>query len=328
MRRYETLETLFGKIDLSFVEAVLDEVYHAEGSVGRPPRNPLGVFKAHLVRRLRQVPSDRVLARQLAKDSRLRLICGIKENEGPYGIAVLSRFRSRVGPERLMRIIDHAVDVLVEKGRVKGETFVLDSTFIKACSRRSLDNRAGYSDPDARVGRAVKTRDLGYRLHIVVDARSELPVSLKVAPANENEKKHSLGLFRKASEHVKPKRLVGDPQYSSRKLRDAALEQGTVPVIPYPRNQMKGIKGLLRVDRKFRTHGPPDQRRIYKKRAAVERVFSRLKNLVSLTQHNLKRLAKITFHSQLCILIMLFIAQAAVNINKPGKSRSIRYFAN
>jgi hypothetical protein len=31
----------------------------------------------------------------------------------------------------------------------------------------------------------------------------------------------------------------------------------------------------------------------------VERVFSRLKNLTSLTQHNLRGLAKVTFHSQL-----------------------------
>ena len=31
MRRYETLETLFGKVDLSFAEKVLNESYHANG---------------------------------------------------------------------------------------------------------------------------------------------------------------------------------------------------------------------------------------------------------------------------------------------------------
>jgi hypothetical protein len=161
MRRYETLETLFGKVDLSFAEAVLNESYHVKDSVGRPPRKPLGVFKAHLLRRLRHVPSDRMLVRQLWKDPRLRRICDIGENEHPYGIAVLSRFRKRVGPERLMRIVDDAVETLVEKRRIKGETLAMDSTFIKAHSRRNLDNRTGYSDPESRVGRAVKTRDLG-----------------------------------------------------------------------------------------------------------------------------------------------------------------------
>jgi len=328
MRRYETLETLFGKVDLSFAETVLNESYHAKDSVGRPPRKPLGIFKAHLLRRLRHVPSDRMLVRQMWKDPRLRRICDIEENDPPYGIAVLSRFRSRVGPERLMRIVDHAIETLVEKRRIKGETLAMDSTFIKAHSRRNLDNRTGYSDPESRVGRAVKTRDLGYRLHLTVDCRSEMPIAMTVAPANENEKKHSLKLFEKASCHVKPKRLVADPQYSSQSLRDAALKQGTVPVIPYPRNQQKGVKGILRIDRKFKSHGPQELRRAYRKRVAVERVFSRLKNLAGLTLHNLRGLAKITFHAQLCLLIMLFTAQAAVNTHKPGRSRSIRHFAN
>jgi len=328
MKRYETLETLFGKVDLSFAEKVLNESYHVKGSPGRPPRKPLGVFKAHLLRRLRHVPSDRMLVRQLWKDPRLRKICDIEASEPPYGIAVLSRFRSKVGPERLMRIVDHAVKELVTKGRIKGETLALDSTFIKAYSRRNLDNRTGYSDPESRVGRAIKAKDLGYRLHLAVDAKSELPVAIVVASANENEKKHSVELFEKASSHVKPRRLLADPQYSASNLREAATEQGTTPVIPYPRNQSIGVKGILRVDRKFKSHGPQELRRAYRKRAAVERVFSRLKNLVGLTQHNLRGLAKITFHSQLCIIAMLLTAQAAINTRKPGKARSIRYFAN
>ena len=328
MKRYETLETLFGKVDLSFAESVVNESYHSKDSPGRPPRNPLGVFKAHLLRRLRHVPSDRMLVRQLWKDPRLRRLCDIEASEPPYGIAVLSRFRSKVGPMRLMRIVDHAVEVLVKKGRIRGEALAMDSTFIKAHSRRSLDNRTGYSDPESRVGRAVKTRDLGYRLHLAVDAKSEMPVAMTVATANENEKKHSLKLFEKASYHVKPKRLIADPQYSSANLRDAAIKQGTMPVIPYPRNQKKGVKGILRIDRKFKSHGPQELRRAYMKRTAVERVFSRLKNLAGLTQHNLRGLAKITFHAQLCILIMLFTAQAALNTHRPTKTRSIRHFAN
>jgi hypothetical protein len=328
MKRYETLETLFGRVDLSFAEKVLNEAYHPKDSPGRPPRKPVGVFKAHLLRRLWHVPSDRMLVRQLWKDPRLRRICDIEKNEPPYGIAVLSMFRRRVGPERLMRIVDHAIELLVRKGRIKGEVLALDSTFTKAHSRRSLDNRTGYSDPESRVGRAVKTRDLGYRLHLAVGCRSEMPVAMTVASANENEKKHSLKLLENASLHLKPRKLLADPQYSSQNLRDAALKRGTVPVIPYPRNQMKGVKGILRIDRRFKSHGPQQLRRAYRKRVAVERVFSRLKNLTSLTQHNLRGLAKITFHAQLCLLIMLFTAQAAVNTGKPGKTRSIRYFAN
>src|SRR3990170_4861263 len=240
MKRYEALETLFGRIDLSFAQRVLNEPFHAKGSRGRPPRKPLGLFKAHLLRKLRHIPSDRMLVRQLWKDPRLKQICDIEADEPPYGIAVLSRFRSKVGPERLARIVDQAVEVLVKKGRIRGEALALDSTFIKAYSRRNLDNRTGYSDPESRVGRAVKAKDLGYRLHLAVDVKSELPVAMVVASANENEKKHSNSLFKMASSQVKFRKLVADPQYSSQGLRDAATSMETVPVIPYPRNQKKG----------------------------------------------------------------------------------------
>jgi transposase len=161
-----------------------------------------------------------------------------------------------------------------------------------------------------------------------VDAKSELPVAMVVASTNENEKKHSYSLFKKASSKVKSKKLVADPQYSSQGLRDVAVSMGTVPVIPYPSNQKMSVRGVLRVDMKFRSHGSQQLRRAYRKRVAVERVFSRLKNLAGLKEHNLRGLAKITFHSQLCIIAMLLVAQAAINTHKTGKSRSIRYFVN
>jgi len=328
MKRYEALETLFSKIDLTFAKNVLNEPYRPPGSRGRPQRNPIGIFKAHIVKRVKHIPSDRMLVRQMWKDPRLKKICDIEANEPPFGIAVLSRFRTKVGPERLAKVIDHTIEALVKKGRIKGEALALDSTFIKAYSRRNLDNRTGFSDPESRIGRAVKAKDLGYRLHLAVDVKSELPVAMTVVSANENEKKHSIGLLRKASEYVRPKRLLADSQYSAGSLRDAALELGALPVIPYPKNQLKGVSGILRVDRKFRSHGPTVFKVAYKKRVAVERVFSRLKNLAGLTQHYLRGLAKLTFHSQLCILIMLLTAEAAVNTHNKAKSRSMRYFAN
>jgi hypothetical protein len=62
MKRYDSLETLFGNVVLSFVETLLDESYHLKDSCGRPPPSPLGVFKVLLIMRLRHVPSGRMLA--------------------------------------------------------------------------------------------------------------------------------------------------------------------------------------------------------------------------------------------------------------------------
>ncbi|MGA3060367.1 MAG: hypothetical protein ABSD92_08360 [Candidatus Bathyarchaeia archaeon] len=59
----------------------------------------------------------------------------------PVCIAVLSRFKSKVGPLRLSRIVDQVVEVLVPKVTIKGKVLALDSTFIKGYSRRNFDNR-------------------------------------------------------------------------------------------------------------------------------------------------------------------------------------------
>jgi hypothetical protein len=42
--------------------------------------------------------------------------------------------------------------------------------------------------------------------------------------------------------------------------------------IPYPANQMKGVEGVLRVDKKFRTYGSEQQKMEYHKRPPIEAV--------------------------------------------------------
>ena len=54
---------------------------------------------------------------------------------------------------------------------------------------------------------------------MAVDVKSELPIAMIVVSANENEKKHSISLFTKASEYVKPKKLLADSQYSAVNLK-------------------------------------------------------------------------------------------------------------
>jgi hypothetical protein len=72
-----------------------------------------------------------------------------------------------------------------------------------------------------------------------------------IAPANGNEKKHAPKLFKKALRVTKKrmKLVVADSQYSCKGQREQVADVGVRVVIPYPVNQMRGQKGLLRVDR-------------------------------------------------------------------------------
>jgi hypothetical protein len=183
----------------------------------------------------------------------------------------------------------------------------------------------GYSDPEARVGRAGRTYQLGYKLHLADDAFSELPLAIITAPANENEKKHAPKLLEKAIEAAggKVNVLVADSQYSSRKIRGIIAIHGIQPIIPYLSNQKPIGEGFLRVDRHFKTHGSERLKSLYRHKASAERAVSRLKEHLSLENHKVRGLRNIAIHVLLCIIAMLLTALTAIKLGKPEQIRSI-----
>jgi transposase len=330
MEKPEFSCTILSKLNLDDIEKAVKEAYHKEDGPGRPPRKPMGIFKALIVKRLQQIPSERELCRRLWKDDNLRELCDIEAEQNPYHPSQLSRFKKRVGTRRLQRIMNKLLKELLKRGVINGETVVLDATFVKAYSRRDPhENSRGKSDPEARVGRNGKTFELGYKLHVAVDAKSELPIAVVVASANDNEKKHAPALLEKALKATegRVKLLVADSQYSSRNLRDQASSRGVRAVIPFPTNQQRGQKGLLRVDEYFRTHGPIYEKRVYRLRSSIERVNSRLKDQLSLERHRVRGLGRITVHALLCMIAMLLNALAALRLNRVDKARSITLLA-
>jgi hypothetical protein len=82
MEKHEDVASILSKLDLHDIEEIITQPYHREGP-GRPPRSPLGIFKALVVKQLRTIPSDRELYRRLWNDEALREICDIEEHEKP-----------------------------------------------------------------------------------------------------------------------------------------------------------------------------------------------------------------------------------------------------
>lgn len=326
---YETLESLLRNLDLSFVERLVTGCYHQDGP-GRPPREPLDLFKAHLARRYLRISSLRELERRLRIDERLRTICGIAREEPTYGRSVLSRFSQRLGARRIRRIVDKQVKKLIRHRIVKARTVALDATFIKAYSQRSMDNRTGFSDPEARVGRAYRTYGLGYKLHMAADVASGVPLTYLVAPANTNEKKLSLTLLEETA-NITDSRvhyLTADSQYSNSHLREAAEHLGIKTAIPYPANQKTRRQNILRVTSDFKTHGPESLKRIYRKRSIIELIFAWLKEHLNLNNHKVRGIEQITIHVSYCMLCLLYTIEASHATKQPTKARSITYWAN
>jgi transposase len=288
----------------------------------------MGLFRTFIVMRMKGVRSLREMTRLLDTDPRLRKLCLIKKDEKGYTRSVLSRFIRKVGEDNLNKIIEQKIIKLLKNNATRDFDAVLDASFIKAWStRHPLDNQKGYSDSDARVGRAGRMFALGYKLHLSIDAKSMLPLANVFASANQNEKKHSLTLVEKtrrilSDAKAKIRSVIADSQYSDRKLREAVAQT----VIPYPSNQKRGVKGILRVDKKFRTYGPDELKREYHKRPSVEAVYSFLKTQYSMANNKVRGLTNVASYTLYSILCLILNREAAQNIGRVDKAVSPTYF--
>ncbi len=288
----------------------------------------MGLFRAFIVMRMKGVRSLREMTRQLDTDLRLRKLCLIKPGEKGYTRSVLSRFIRKVGETRLINIIEEKVIKLLKQNDAACVDSIFDASFIKAWSTRDpLDSQTGYSDKEARVGRAGRTFGLGFKLHLAIDSATMLPLACTFASANQNEQKHSLNLLEKTKlilkqSEAKLRSVIADSQYSDGKLRDAV----DAAVIPYRANQKRNVKGLLRVDRKFRTYGPQDQKREYHKRPHVEAVYSFLKTQYGLTVNKVRGLGNVASYALFSILCLVLNREAAENFGRYDKAVSPTYF--
>jgi transposase len=277
---------------------------------------------------MKAVRSLREMTSLLDTDQRLRKLCLIQAGEAAYPRSVLSRFTRKVGEDNLNKIIDEKVIKLLKNNQAKEVDVVLDASFIKAWSTRDpSDNQTGYSDSDARVGRTGRTFGLGYKLHLSIDSETMLPLSSLFASANQNEKKHSLTILEKAKQvlknsGVKLRSVIADSQYSGNKIRMASDNT----VIPYPANQRKGVEDVLRVDKKFRTYGPEDQKNEYHKRPPIEAVNSFLKIQYSMAMNKVRGLGNVATYALFSILCLVLNREAAENIGRKDKAVSPTYF--
>jgi transposase len=278
--------------------------------------------------RMKGVRSLREMTRLLDTDQRLRRLCLIKADEAAYPRSVLSRFIRKVGEDNLTRIIEEKVVKLLKRNDAKDVDAVFDASFIKAWSTRDpLGNQKGYSDEEARVGRAGRTFGLGYKLHLAIDSQTMLPLTCTFASANQNEQKHSLNLLEKTKlllkrSAAKLRSVIADSQYSDGKLRTAVDEA----VIPYPANQKRDVEGLLRVDRKFRTYGPEDQKKEYHKRPHIEAVYSFLKTQYSMAINKVRGVTNVASYALYSLLCLVLIREAAEALGRPDKAVSPTYF--
>jgi len=259
----------------------------------------------------------------LKRNKRVARACGFKQRTPSHGL--FTHFRHRLGKDGYEKVFSLLLDQLLKRKIVKGEVVALDGTAVKAYSQRSLDNRTGKSDCEARVGRARRGFILGYKVHAACCASSELPLAFTVAPCNMNEKLFAKPLLEKLKGlGVKFKAILADAQYNSSKVREDVRLFGAEPVIPYRRSSK--IKNGLKVGKDFITRGVKRLVNIFKKRVSVERMFGRAKEWLLLDNLRGRGVEQAFINACLSFSAMLTIALTAASQHKPNLIRSIKHY--
>lgn len=350
---------------------------------GRKGYSVRGMWSALITGVLHQCHSLADIIRLLECDKDSRIVCGFSKDNIPSHDA-LGRF--------LKKLVEHAdllekcfADLVREARQLLpgfGTKLAVDSTDIKAYSN---GHQKTPSDPDARWGAKGaghhsgpakdKPRDLyywfGYKLHMVVDALYELPVSFKLTPANESDTTQMKDLLKKAGADQDETRLeavIADKGYDSKENDNFVFRECKAsPIIPirevegmqmpdicnakgtplcscglemvfwgrdgkYLKYRCPEVVGKAKCQSRFkctaspygyvlklpiaddpRRHPPVPReskkwRRLYRLRTAIERVNSRVKELLGLGTITLRGIGKVTTRAMLSLLVMLAAA--------------------
>jgi hypothetical protein len=187
--------------------------------------------------------------------------------------------------------------------KMKGRTIrltAMDSTDIQAFSSNDKDAKYGHRTPSKREQRTLKdnakTLFFGYKLHAIVDAETEIPIAVEIAPANRHDKTFFHRLYRIAKEtfhvHLTPNaKFLADAGYDSTDIYQELHYDNVKPVIA-----ING-RGF------YKSSVPKDPE--YGKRWAVERVFSRLKEVFGLSKNRFVGMKKVMTHIYSCLIAYL-----------------------
>jgi len=318
-----SIRQVLRSLNLGSIRGFLTSLYHKIGR-GRRPYPPVCMLKAQLLKYLWRVPSDRRLALLLKRNRKVARACGFKRETPSHGL--FTQFRHRVGKDGYEKVFSMLLEQLLNGGTIKGEVVALDSTAVKAYSQRSLDNKTGKSDREARVGRARRGFLLGYKVHIACCASCELPLAFTVEPCNRNDKCFMKPLLEKLKQRgISFRTVLADAQYDSAKARNTVRKYGAEPVIPYRKDSR--IRGAFRVGKDFIVRGAKRLITLFRKRVSVERVFSRAKEWLLLGHLRVRGLQQAFIHACLSFSAMLIVALTAVRQHEPRFIRSIKHYA-
>ena len=232
---------------------------------------------------------DVKLSEFLGKDPIGKML-GYKKKPHP---STFSKVRERADP----RIFKDVYDWIIQD-RLGGKCirlFAQDSSEIPAHSKSDKDARWGHRTPSKREQEDFKEKakvlGFGYKIHMIAEVENEVPLCFSIEPANKHDKTLFAKLFgyaKKTFTFNSVAKYLADSAYDSTDIKEECRRCGINPVIS--RNGRRW--------RKSETPKDPD----YGKRWAIERIFSRLKEVFGMARNRFVGMKKVSIHVFSCLL--------------------------
>lgn len=155
------------------------------------------------------------------RDGYFRDMCGVEEVSN----RTISRTHNKIHPRVMKREYRQFIVKLKEEGKVRGKRIAIDSTFLVVYGK-------GY----IRVGKSYKPRGKkGYRLTIIYDIDSNIPIGFILAPANKVDSKMLIRAI------LETERLLGEDEE-----RIYIFDKGYWKGLSFKKLNKMGIKFITR----------------------------------------------------------------------------------
>lgn len=303
--RNERLDRISGLIDWDRLSGLVRKV--RPGGSGRPPYEPLAMFKALLLQQWYGL-SDPGLEEALLDRVSFRRFCGFTLDAPSPDETTLCRFRNALQQAGLGEaLFQEVLRQLEAAGYVLKRGTLIDATLVQSSGRtpasgstpREVESSSSH-DPQANWTRHGKGRTLffGYKAHLAIDQGSGLIRARKLTGAKTSESEV-------ADELVlgDEKAVYADKAYEKRARRQALKARGTKDRIQHRRNKhQKALPRWQSVRNKL----------IGRVRQAVERTFSQIKGRYRLTRMRYAGLTANAFHLDLISIAYNLRTAAAI----------------
>ena len=236
-----------------------------------PVRTMLNLIYAMKIYGHRSVESFR---RELARNSQLRIACGLSEGKYKYfgerkhlipPARVFTGFLNKLKKfqNKLDEIFEEDVKFMYENLEGFGEDAAVDGKYLDSYGNQNYknkanDNRGEHEETNScktyymKDGSTKKEWHYGFRAHIICDAKYGLPIKKKVTPANNSEQKELDNMIEEMEINEKEnyklekmKNLMGDAGYDNGARNQKLKEE-------YNINAVMDIRHMWSKDEKYR----------------------------------------------------------------------------